>query len=81
MKESYPVQTLCRVLQCARSSFYYAPVEKEEGALLAAMEQILLRWPFYGCRRMLAQLRREGWEVGERIVRRLLKFLGGSRRI
>ena len=81
MKESYAVQTLCRVLGCARSSYYYEPVEKEEGALLAAMEQIMLRWPFYGYRRLLAQLRREGWAVGERMVRRLLKFLGGSRQM
>ena len=81
MKESYPVQTLCRVLGCARSSFYYTSAEKEEGALLAAMEQIMVRWPFYGYRRLLAQLRREGWAVGERIVRRLLKFLGGSRQM
>lgn len=45
------------------------------------MAQILMRWPFYGYRRMLAQLHREGWAVGERVVRRLLKLLGGSRQV
>jgi transposase InsO family protein len=81
LKESYPVQTLCQILGCARSSYYYQPVNDDESALMMAMEHILMRWPFYGYRRLLAQLQRDGWDAGERVVRRLLKALGGSRQI
>ena len=37
-----------------------------------------MRWPFYGYRRVTAQLKREGQEVGETRVRRLLKQLDHS---
>lgn len=73
------MQSLCQILDCARSSYYYQPVNQDESALILAMEHILMRWPFYGYRRLLAQLQRDGWIVGERIVRRLLGVLGGSR--
>jgi len=79
LKESYPVQTVCQILGYARSSYYYQPVNDDESARILAMEQLLMRWPFYGYRRLLAHLQRDGWDVGERTVRRLLKVLGGSR--
>lgn len=46
-----------------------------------ALEQLLMRWPFYGYRRLVAQLRREGFTVGERVVRRLLQQLNTSRSV
>jgi transposase InsO family protein len=81
LKESYPVRLLCQLLACPHSTYYYRSPTRDEGALLAALEQILMRWPFYGYRRLLAQLGREGFTVGERVVRRLLKELGGSRQV
>lgn len=78
LKASYPVTELCALLNCARSSYYYKPRDKDEAALIAAIEDVMMRWPRYGYRRILAQLHREGIAVGERVVRRLLKVLGGS---
>lgn len=76
LSQEYPKSVVCDVLGLARSSFYYEPVVKEENKpLLAAIEQMLMRWPFYGYRRVTHQLKREGWEVGETRVRRLLKVL------
>ncbi len=72
------VQPLCDLLNCARSSYYYEPHQKDEAALIAAIKDIMMRWPRYGYRRILAQLQREGVNAGERVVRRLLKALGGS---
>jgi len=67
------------VLGVARSTVYYEPVENsEDTALLTAIEEVLMRWPFYGYRRVTAQLKRAGWTVGERRVRRLLAVLGHS---
>lgn len=79
LKASYPVAFLCQVLRLSRSSYYYEPEPTaEDEGLVEAIEQILLRWPFYGYRRVLAQLKRQAWEVGETRVRRLLKQLHHS---
>jgi putative transposase len=76
LSQEYPKSTVCEVLGLARSSFYYKPeVNDADQPLLAAIEQMLMRWPFYGYRRVTQQLKREGWEVGETRVRRLLKVL------
>lgn len=77
MKDEYPVKVLCEVLDCARSTAYYrAQARPDDPALMATIEGILMRWPFYGYRRVLKQLHREGWLIGERVVRRLLKQAG-----
>lgn len=69
---------LCELLNCARSSYYYEPRQQDETGLVAAIEDVMMRWPRYGYRRILAQLQREGVEAGECVVRRLLKALGAS---
>lgn len=79
LSQEYPARMVCDLLGCPRSSFYYRPVVNPEDAdVLAAIERILMRWPFYGYRRVTAQLKREGWPVGETRVRRLLKQLDHS---
>ena len=82
LKTDYPVQQVCRVLGYARSSYYAAPQPRQPAAaLVAAVEQVLLRWPFYGYRRVLAQLRRDGQAVSERQVRQVFKQLGVTRQV
>jgi len=76
VSQDYPKSVVCEVLGLARSSFYYEPGGKEgDRPLLEAIEQMLMRWPFYGYRRVTRQLKRGGWEAGETRVRRLLKVL------
>ena len=79
LSQEYPVSTVCEVLGLARSTFYYQPeVSNADQPLIEAIEQMLMRWPFYGYRRVTKQLKREGWDVGETRVRRLLKVLDHS---
>src|SRR5690554_8015206 len=79
LARDYPVSLLCEVLGVPRSTVYYEPqVRPEEAQWLAAIEQVLMRWPFYGYRRVTAQLKREGYPVGETCVRRLLSRLDHS---
>lgn len=82
MKGEYPIQQLCAVLDYPRSS-YYAPRQGKQPAvgLVDAVEAILMRWPFYGYRRVLAQLKRQGLVVGERGVRGVLRWLGMTRQV
>jgi putative transposase len=76
LSQEYPRSVVCEVLGLSRSSFYYEPGGQEgDRPLREAIEQLLMRWPFYGYRRVTRQLKRAGWEVGETRVRRLLKAL------
>lgn len=82
MKSQYPVQQLCQVLDCPRSTYYARPpIHEADAELIEAVEGILMRWPFYGYRRILAQLKRQGMPIGERTVRAVLKWLGVSRQV
>jgi putative transposase len=80
LANEYPVSVLCEVLEVPRSTVYYQPQGSKPGdaALLEAIERVLMRRPFYGYRRVTAQLKREGVEVGETRVRRLLSALNHS---
>jgi putative transposase len=81
LSSSYPVEVLCIALDCPRSSYYYQAVPASDAALLTAIEQIIVRWPRYGYRRITAQLRREGWSVNSKVVRRLMHELAMPRRM
>ena len=81
LSAQFPVDVLCATLDCPRSSYYYQAVPSTDAALVTAIEQIVIRWPRYGYRRVTAQLRREGWTVNGKVVRRLVQELGGQRRM
>ncbi len=68
----------CRLLSISRSSFYYAPKGEspENLALMRRIDGLFLKYPFYGSRQMVRQLRREGVRVGRHRVRRLMRLMG-----
>jgi len=72
----YPVGLVCRLLDLARSSYYYQAQERNEEPLQAVLLRLAGEWPTYGYRRLTAQLRREGWEVNSKRVRRLMREMG-----
>lgn len=76
MKGAYPVQVLCETLDCPRSSYYYEATALDDRRLVEAIEQIILRFPFYGYRRLAAELGRQGWSVNAKVVRRVMKGMG-----
>jgi putative transposase len=81
LKQEYPVKAVCTALDCPASSSYYVPVVKDEREVIAAAEQVLLRFPFYGYRKLSKALTRQGHSVGEHVARRLLSQLGMSRAV
>ena len=81
LRAHYPVTRLCAVLQCPRSTAYYANQRPDETGLLLAVEQHLLRYPYHGYRRVTAHLQRQGWPVGTTVVRRVLKQIGHTRQV
>ncbi len=68
----------CRLLSISRSSFYYAPKGEspENLALMRRIDELFLKYPFYGSRQMVRQLRRDGVRVGRQRVRRLMRLMG-----
>ena len=68
----------CRLLSLGRSSLYYKPKgESEETlALMRRIDELFLKYPFYGARQMVRHLRREGVRIGRRRAGRLMGLLG-----
>jgi len=68
----------CQVLAISRSSFYYTlkGESAENLSLMRRIDALFLKYPFYGSRQMVRQLRREGVCVGRHRVRRLMRLMG-----
>ncbi|MBM3851380.1 MAG: IS3 family transposase [Verrucomicrobia bacterium] len=62
----------CRILKLARSTYRYRgrPPTEAEAALHRRLQELSERHPRYGCRRIAALLRQEGWKAGKRLVQR-----------
>src|SRR5690349_461252 len=73
----YPVRWLCRLLDCPRAGLYRTPTAAaDEAKLRKAIERVAGAWPTYGYRRVTAMLRRDGWAVHGKRVRRVMRDLG-----
>ena len=73
-----PVTKQCGLLQLSRSSVYYKAVglSEDEWALMRRIDEIHLRLPYYGSRRIRDQLQRQGYEVNRKKVQRLMHLMG-----
>lgn len=73
-----PMTKQCRLLELSRSSVYYRPVPLGEGelALMRRIDEIHLKLPYYGSRRIRDQLKREGYKVNRKKVQRLIHLMG-----
>jgi transposase InsO family protein len=82
-RKAYPVTILCKVMEVSRSSFYdyvhriEAPDDPEETALKVRIPAIFKEHRSqYGSRRIVNQLKAEGYQIGRYKVRRLMRELG-----
>ena len=75
---SLSVSRQCRLLEVSRSTLYYRPAahSAQTLALMRRIDELYLRYPFYGSRQMVRHLAREGEAVGRHRVRRLMRLLG-----
>jgi len=73
-----PLTRQCQILDLSRSSAYYqpAPASAEELALMRRMDELHLEHPFAGSRMLRDLLRKEGYPVNRKRVRRLMKKMG-----
>ena len=68
----------CELLEVCRSSLYYTPTPVWPGdlALMRALDELHLKYPFLGARRLTEMLKRNGFEVGRRHVSTLMRLMG-----
>lgn len=73
-----PVVRQCGLLELSRSTFYYQPVGEDAYnlALMRLIDEQFTKRPFYGVPRMTASLRRMGYGVNPKRVRRLMRGMG-----
>jgi len=73
-----PVTRQARLLGLSRSSVYYepVPVNATDLALMAAMDEIHMKLPFYGIRRIRGELADRGFAVGRQHVATLMRTMG-----
>ena len=72
------VRRQCALLGLARSGVYRkpAPPDPEELAVMRRIDEQYLATPFYGSRRMTAELRLAGHQVNRKRVQRLMRLMG-----
>jgi putative transposase len=73
-----PLSRQSRIVGLSRSSLYYTsvPVSEHDLELMRLIDEIHLKYPFYGSRRMRNELRDLGYDVGRGHVSTLMKKMG-----
>lgn len=71
------IRRLCDLVGAGRTWYYTRPSSEEvaqrDTALRDAIERIVLEFPGYGYRRVTAALRRDGWDVNQKRVLRVMR--------
>jgi putative transposase len=78
LSTTYPIRLVCRLLGVPRSTVYYRPqpAPDAEAIFKSALLDLAGEWPTYGYRRLTAMMRRLGWPVNGKRVRRWMEELG-----
>ncbi len=70
-----PLSVQAELLSISRSSLYYQPrpPSSEEIKIKHRIDELYTDSPFYGSRRMTAQLQREGMDINRKAVQRHMR--------
>lgn len=73
-----PLTAQANILSLSRSSLYYTPIPPSAAEVAAKhrIDELYLEFPYYGARRMAAQLRREGQSFDRKTVRTYMQEMG-----
>ena len=74
-----PIVRQCELLSLNRSTAYYEPkpgFSEEDLKLMRRMDEMHLKRPFYGSRRLTDWLREEGQDINRKRVQRLMRKMG-----
>lgn len=72
------VRRQCELLRISRSGLYYEPepTSPDELALMRRIDELHLKYPFYGSRKLSDALRKEGREANRKRIQRLMRLMG-----
>lgn len=78
LTDNISISRQCELLDISRSAYYYESVkDHEEGNLLKReIDEIYMKHPFYGSRRISDNLKAQGSNAGRYKVRRLMREMG-----
>jgi putative transposase len=73
-----PVTRQCELLDLVRSTAYYEPVPVSQAdlALMRRLDELHLKWPFLGSRRLRDLLQKDRFQVGRKHVATLMRCMG-----
>ena len=79
-KLNMSINKQCKLLKINKSSLYYQPKKpfstSREINFLDAINNIYSSFPSYGYRRITKQLQRDGFNVGKKLVRKAMRYMG-----
>jgi len=77
-KQGLSVTRQCQLLAVPRSSAYVRPPVVSMGDIetMRQLDELYLKWPFYGSRRLCAELRQQGCRVNRKRIQRLMRTMG-----
>ncbi len=77
-KQGLSVTRQCHLLAVPRSSVYARrqSVSSTDLDLMQQLDELYLKWPFYGSRRLCLELRQRGHRVNRKHVHRLMRKMG-----
>jgi len=72
------IRRQCELLAVSRSGLYYEPepTSAEQLALMRRIDELHLKYPFYGSRKLSIELKREGRDANRKRVQRLMRLMG-----
>ena len=76
--EKLSVKRQCELLDLNRTGVYYTPrpLPESDLKLMRQIDELHLRWPFYGARRLARELAKQGFDVGRLHVATLMRRMG-----
>ena len=71
------VRRQCELVSVSRSGLYYQPVvtSAEELDLMRRLDELHLKWPHLGSRKLARELRKQGLSVNRKHVQRLMHLM------
>ena len=80
IKHELSLNKQCKLLHIAKSTLYYEPVKRfssdGELKLLNKLNDIYSEFPYYGTRRLVTALGNEGFNVGRKLVKSAMAYIG-----
>ena len=77
MHKELSIREQCRIIALPRSRYYYKPQPIMLDMKIAdEIDRIYTKWPYYGSRRIRAEMRRLGYVIGRGRIRRYMHLMG-----